>query len=60
VIVNNFEKNLVECAFSKIKMVRSFLRHIRENSRGELKERILNGIAEINEASLQFLRGKMS
>lgn len=44
--------NLVECAFSK--MARSFLRHIRVNSKEELKERILKGIAEINEAPVPF------
>ena len=44
--------NLVECAFSK--MARSFLRHIRVASKEELKERILKGIAEINEAPVPF------
>ena len=44
--------NLVECAFSK--MARSFLRHIRVVSKEELKERILKGIAEINEAPVPF------
>ena len=44
--------NLVECAFSK--MARSFLRHIRVTSKEELKERILKGIAEINEAPTPF------
>ena len=44
--------NLVECAFSK--MARSFLRHIRVTSKEELKERILKGIAEINEAPVPF------
>lgn len=44
--------NLVECAFSK--MARTFLRHIRVASREKLKERILKGIAEINEASVPF------
>lgn len=39
--------NLVECAFSK--MARSFLRHIRVSSKEELKQRILKGIAEMNE-----------
>ena len=38
--------NLVESAFSK--MARTFLRHIRVNSKEELKERILQGINEIN------------
>lgn len=44
--------NLIECAFSK--MARTFLRHIRVNSKAELKERILKGIAEINEAPIPF------
>jgi transposase len=44
--------NLVECAFSK--MARTFLRHIRVTSKAELKERILKGIAEINEAPVPF------
>jgi transposase len=44
--------NLVECAFSK--MARTFLRHIRVASKEELKERILKGIAEINEAPVPF------
>lgn len=44
--------NLVECAFSK--MARSFLRHIRVTSKEELKERILKGIAEINESPVPF------
>jgi len=44
--------NLVECAFSK--MVRSFLRHIRVTSKKELKERILKGIAEINDTPVPF------
>ncbi|NGX60129.1 MAG: hypothetical protein KR126chlam3_01295 [Chlamydiae bacterium] len=39
--------NLVEGFFSKI--ARSFLRHMRVDSLEELKERILQGIAEINE-----------
>jgi len=39
--------NLIECAFSK--MARTFLRHIRVSSIAELKERILKGIAEMNE-----------
>jgi transposase len=38
--------NLVESAFSK--MARTFLRHIRVASRDELKQRILQGIAEMN------------
>jgi transposase len=44
--------NLVECAFSK--MARTFLRHIRVASKQELKERILKGIAEINESPVPF------
>jgi len=44
--------NLVECAFSK--MARTFLRHIRVNSKDELKERILKGIAEINASPVPF------
>lgn len=44
--------NLIECAFSK--MARTFLRHIRVNSKDELKERILKGVAEINAAPVTF------
>lgn len=44
--------NLVECVFSK--MARTFLRHIRVASKEELKERILKGIAEINESPVPF------
>jgi len=44
--------NLIECAFSK--MARTFLRHIRVNSKDELKTRILKGIAEINAAPVVF------
>jgi len=44
--------NLVECAFSK--MARTFLRHIRVDSKDELKERILKGIAEINASPVPF------
>ena len=40
--------NLAETLFGK--MARTFLRHIRVKSRDELRERILQGIAEINEA----------
>jgi transposase len=40
--------NLIETFFSKI--ARTFLRHIRVDSKGELKQRILKGIAEINAA----------
>lgn len=44
--------NLIECTFSK--MARTFLRHIRVTSRAELKQRILQGIAEFNEAPVPF------
>ena len=44
--------NLIECAFSK--MARTFLRHIRVSSIAELKERILKGIAEMNETPVVF------
>jgi transposase len=44
--------NLVECAFSK--MARTFLRHIRVSSIEKLKDRILKGIAEINETPVPF------
>lgn len=40
--------NLVETLFSK--MARTFLKHIRVNSKQELKRRILLGIEEINDA----------
>ena len=40
--------NIVETLFGK--MARKFLKHIRVNSREELRERILKGVAEINEA----------
>ncbi len=40
--------NLVETLFSK--MARTFLKDIRVNSKDELRERILKGIAEINES----------
>jgi transposase len=40
--------NLIEMVFSK--MARSFLRRIRVRSRDELKERILKGVAEMNES----------
>jgi transposase len=40
--------NLIETFFSKIS--RTFLRHIRVDSKGELRQRILKGIAEINAA----------
>ncbi len=44
--------NLIECAFSK--MARTFLRHIRVDSIDELKERILKGVDEFNEAPVVF------
>ena len=44
--------NLIECVFSK--MARTFLRHIRVNSKDELKTRILKGIAEINASPVVF------
>ncbi len=44
--------NLIECAFSK--MARTFLRHIRVKSIDELKERILQGIAEFNASPVVF------
>jgi len=44
--------NLIECAFSK--MARTFLRHIRVSSIAELKERILKGLAEMNETPVVF------
>ncbi len=44
--------NLIECAFSK--MARTFLRHIRVNSKEDLKQRILKGIAELNAAPVVF------
>ena len=40
--------NIVETLFGK--MARTFLRHIRVRSWGELRDRILQGIAEINAA----------
>ena len=40
--------NLVETLFGK--MARTFLKHIRVQSKGELKERILQGIGELNAA----------
>ena len=42
--------NLIETFFSKIS--RTFLKHIRVESKQELKERILKGIAEINAESV--------
>lgn len=44
--------NLIESAFSK--MARTFLRHIRVDSKQELKERILKGIKEFNEAPVIY------
>jgi transposase len=44
--------NLIESAFSK--MARSFLRHIRVDSKEELKERILKGIKEINDTPVVY------
>jgi transposase len=40
--------NIVETLFGK--MARTFLRHIRVHSRAELRQRILQGVAEINAA----------
>ena len=40
--------NLVETLFGK--MARTFLRHIRVESKAELKERIMKGVAEMNSA----------
>lgn len=44
--------NLIECVFSK--MARTFLRHIRVQSKDELRTRILKGIAEFNAAPVVF------
>ncbi len=44
--------NLVESAFSK--MARSFLRHIRVASLDELRQRILQGIDEMNDHPVRF------
>ncbi len=44
--------NLVEVAFSK--MARTFLRHIRVDSLEELKQRILQGIDEINASPVRY------
>lgn len=44
--------NLIECAFSK--MARTFLRSIRVSSKDELRQRILKGIAEMNEQPVVF------
>lgn len=44
--------NLIEAVFSK--MARTFLRHIRVGSKDELKRRILQGIAEMNQHLVVF------
>lgn len=44
--------NLIECVFSK--MARTFLRHIRVSSKAELKQRILQCIAEFNQTPVPF------
>jgi len=44
--------NLIESAFSK--MARTFLRHIRVESKEELKERILKGIKEFNDTPIVY------
>jgi transposase len=44
--------NLIESAFSK--MARSFLRHIRVESKEELKARILKGIKEFNDTPVVY------
>ena len=44
--------NLIECAFSK--MARTFLRHIRVTSKDDLKQRILEGVREINASPVVF------
>ena len=44
--------DLIECALSK--MARTFLRHIRVQSKEELKTRILQGVAEINASPVVF------
>ena len=49
--------NLIECVFSK--MARTFLRHIRVQSKEELKARILKGIAEINASPVVFRWNKL-
>lgn len=48
--------NLVETLFSK--MARTFLKHIRVESKAELKERIMRGVAEINAAPVVHRWGK--
>ena len=47
--------NIIESVFSK--MARSFLRHIRVSSTADLKERILRGVAEMNEMPVIFRWG---
>jgi transposase len=49
--------NLAENLFGK--MARTFLRHIRVESRAELRERILRGIAEMNEQPTIFRWSKL-
>jgi len=44
--------NMIEMFFSKI--ARSFLRHIRVESKAELKQRIYQGIEEINQEPVVF------
>jgi transposase len=44
--------NIIETFFSKT--TRSFLRHIRVNSKSELKERILRYINEVNQMPVIF------
>jgi transposase len=44
--------NMIEMFFSKI--TRTFLRHIRVNSKEELKQRIYQGISEINQEPVVF------
>ncbi|MCF6158383.1 MAG: IS630 family transposase, partial [wastewater metagenome] len=44
--------NMIEIFFSKI--ARSFLRHIRVNTKNELVERIYQGIRQINEEPVIF------
>ena len=52
-LVDYYENpSLIECALSK--MARTFLRYIRVCSKGELKERILQGIAELNADPVPF------
>jgi len=46
--------NLVETLFGK--MARTFLKHIRVNSKHELKERILLGVKEINDSPVEIMK----